>query len=105
MIRDPWGDCLLKAEHDHRVREARLGFESVERLLVMRLDREPWLVRLARRLHLDGSGASGLKQGEHRVTPDNQPRQGVVVALPAAAGSVTMKPARPPEGEYWRRAA
>jgi hypothetical protein len=47
MVRDLWSDCLSKAEHDHRVRETRLGYERIERLLVMRFDRDPWCVRLA----------------------------------------------------------
>jgi hypothetical protein len=106
MIRDPRNSCRLNAEHDNRVREARLGPERLERLLVKHSDREPWLVRLAHRLHLDRSGASA--QGEDRQTrfPHESQQHNVVVAMPIPARGAATKPtSSAPQAKYWRRAA
>jgi hypothetical protein len=106
MVRDPWSNCLLKAEHDHRVREARLGYEGIERLLVTRLDRDPWLVRLARLLHLDASSASGLKQAGDIGSLNEQRQQCVVVGYTHPRTSESNELAsRSPQAERLSKAA
>jgi hypothetical protein len=104
MVRDPWSNCRLTAEHDHRVREARLGYERVERLLVMRLDREPWFVRLARLFSAGVSGAGRQRDGQSGLRREAH-QQNVVVAM-VAARATPMKPTTPAsQADYWRRAA
>jgi hypothetical protein len=106
MVRDPWSDCLLKAEHYHQVRETRLGYERVERLLVTRFDRDPWLIRLTRLLHLNASRASGLEQAGHTGSLNEQRQQCVVVAMPTPARARAAKPtSRSPQADRLSKAA
>ena len=98
MFKNPWNDCVARAEHDHRAREVRLRLECCERAFDRVSVGKARLVRLIRLLSLRVSGSGGTDedgftgpmndQGSYIVVAVPFPHPGLAPGLQVASGSV-----------------
>ncbi len=85
MFKNPWSDCVLKAEYDHRAREAGLRQERVGRAFAMPPVSKAG--RLARLVCLVGLSMMGVEEGTdvgRTGSLDDSSICGLAVAVPFA---------------------